>query len=160
MHAAWRGRGRRVMLCAMTSRPASHALASAAAALALGAALAACGGSAPAHRAAPITVTGVLEVTDASPAGDTAGCDYGADDGYSDISQGAQVTVSVAAKVIAVGQLQAGSDATDSGTCSFVFTVNGVPAGRRLYGIQVSHRGTLYYTAAQLRKGIQMTLGG
>lgn len=160
MHAAWRGPARRVMLCTMTTRRISHVLAPAAAALALGAVLAACGAAAPAARAAHITVTGVLEVTDASPAGDTAGCDYAADDGYSDISQGAQVTVSVAGKVIAVGQLQAGSDATDSGTCSFVFNVNGVPAGRRLYGVQVSHRGTLYYSAAQLRKGLQMTLGG
>jgi hypothetical protein len=125
-------------------------------AIALALLAAGCGSSAP----PPFRVTGEMDVTDASPAADSDGCQFAADDGYSDITQGAQVTVSAGGRVLAVGELQEGTEPGDSGTCDFPFTVSGVPGGHSLYGVQVSHRGTLYYSRAQLRAGITMTLGG
>jgi hypothetical protein len=131
-----------------------HPIAAAAGALALGTVLAACGAGAQ-----PITASGTLQVTDSNPPPDSSGCDYAADDGFADIAQGTQVTVSAGGRVLAVGQLQFGTDPGNTGTCSFAFAVRGVPGGHALYGVEVSHRGTLYYSAAQLQGGIMMTLG-
>ena len=95
-----------------------------------------------------------------------------ADDGYSDITAGAQVAVSGPnGATLAVGPLSAGSpSAMDGGTvsnaypdgdeCVFSFSVPGVRDGLRTYGITVSHRGTLDYSRAQLRQPVTLKLGG
>jgi hypothetical protein len=73
------------------------------------------------------------------------------DTGYTDLP-GAQVVVTDdAGHTLAVGHLDQGSYRDDE--CSFAFTVAGIPAGRKFYGITVSHRGTLTYTEAQLTAG-------
>lgn len=81
-------------------------------------------------------------------------------DGYTDIAQGTEVDVSDSAgKVIALGHLDDGIVTDDAANCSFPFTVSGVPTKSGIYGIQVGHRGTLHYSAADLRSGPALTLG-
>lgn len=79
------------------------------------------------------------------------------DGGYSDIAPGTQVTVTnEAGTVLAIGKL-----GTGSGTilgCSFSFTVE-VEAGHKFYGFEVSRRGTVRYTEAEIRDGVELSLG-
>ena len=92
------------------------------------------------------------------------------DDGYSDISDGAQVTVEDSTgKAIALGTLQAGhvSELFGPGTavegmayrCVFGFTVNDVPAEEKIYSVEVSHRGKVNFTREKLNGPIALTLG-
>lgn len=74
--------------------------------------------------------------------------------GYSDMRAGTQVTVTdPAGTVVAVGQLGVGDRRGDTtGTrCAFPFEVAGVPGGHAFYGVEVSRRGRLQYTEAQVR---------
>ncbi|MDX3110160.1 hypothetical protein [Nonomuraea angiospora] len=111
--------------------------------------------------ASPITVEGSVTVRGDRPAVLTENeltCTTGG--GYNDIRQGAQVVVTDAAgKTIALGQLGAGSWKRDTG-CIFLFTVADVPAGEKFYGIEVSHRGRVQYTAAQVSAPVELSIGG
>ncbi|WP_433414978.1 hypothetical protein ACQP1V_36125 [Microtetraspora malaysiensis] len=85
--------------------------------------------------------------------------------GYSDIRQGAQVVVTDATgKTLALGTLGAGKRHLPEGAapvarrCAFPFTVQ-APGGQDFYGIEVSHRGRLQYTAEQVREPLELTLG-
>ncbi|TQS29098.1 hypothetical protein [Microbispora sp. KK1-11] len=87
------------------------------------------------------------------------------DGGYSDIRQGAQVVVSdEKGTTIAIGNLGEGTldlpnlQAWGTRSCVFPFLVK-APAGRRFYGVEVSHRGRLQYTEAQLAEALRLTLG-
>ena len=88
-----------------------------------------------------------------------------AEAGYEDIRDGAQVVITDASsKTIAVGKLgpgkmrrPGGADASDR-HCVFAFEVS-APRGHDFYGIEVSHRGRLQYTAAQLQAPLELTLG-
>lgn len=128
-------------------------------------ALAGCGkGDAPAAPPTPasMNITGTLTLrttsigtgsadlpTDGSPCYGTGG--------YSDIADGAQVTVTDAAgKVVGLGKLSAGAYQTDS--CVFPFTVSGVVSGSQFYGIEVTHRGAVRYQGAAV-KSPALTLG-
>ncbi len=78
---------------------------------------------------------------------------------YADIQPGATVTVSDASgKTLALGAL---GDGTQDGAsnCKVPFTVTGVPAGEKFYGVEVTHRGRLQYTAEQLAEPLALTLG-
>jgi hypothetical protein len=80
--------------------------------------------------------------------------------GYSDIREGAQVVVTDAAsKTIALGQLSYGSWDQNDARCIFLFSVTEVPAGHRFYGIEVSRRGRLQYTAEEISRPLALTLG-
>jgi hypothetical protein len=91
-------------------------------------------------------------------------CDQGTAD-YPDIGPGAQVTVTDPShKVVTTSILgsqhsrQLVKGAGDFGAvCSYPFTVK-VPAGLARYGITVSHRGTIYYSPAQMAKGPWLTM--
>jgi hypothetical protein len=73
--------------------------------------------------------------------------------GYSDIRGGTEVTITdQAGTVLAVGRL-IGED------CRFEFMVPGVPTGKKLYGVTISHRGTLHYTEDEMRAGLSLSLG-
>jgi len=86
------------------------------------------------------------------------GCGYAGDGGYSDIRQGAAVTVKDAAgKTLALSQLGAG--VPDGSACRFDFTVSDVPAGEKFYGVEVSRRGVVQYTEDQMRAGVTLSLG-
>jgi hypothetical protein len=110
--------------------------------------LAGCGGP---HKPPTFTVRGTFEVEDT--------CASMSDDGYSDISSGAEVKVTgPTGKTLAVAPLTGGTDSATFG-CDFKFAVPGVPDGLRLYGVTVSHRGTIDYTRKQLHKPVGLTLG-
>lgn len=118
--------------------------------------VAACGGPAAAAAPRPITVRGTLVVSD--PDDGVSGCDY-SDTGYSDIDEGAQVTVtSPSGTVIGNGALEAG--VPEQGTdCEFPFTVAGVKRGLPRYGVTVSHRGTIWFSPSEIASA-SLTLGG
>lgn len=75
--------------------------------------------------------------------------------GYDDIALGAPVTVTDASgTVVGVGQINEMSLAGDmTGVCTLDFSVDGVPAGKGFYGVEVSHRGALKYSEAALKGG-------
>jgi hypothetical protein len=98
-----------------------------------------------------------------------------ADGGYSDIAEGAAVTVyDPSGKVIGVGSLDAGTvskDVTTSGSalttgppyypyeCAWTFTVEDLPAVN-FYGVAVSHRGTINVPKSELdTDGVHLNLG-
>jgi hypothetical protein len=109
----------------------------------------------------PVTIKGTMTIKDDIDGG--TACQ--GDGGYSDIRGGTEVVIHDAAgKVIATGQLAdgVGSDfATDeiALTCTFHFTVRDVPE-QDFYGIEVSHRGTVQFSAAQIERGdVELSLG-
>lgn len=116
----------------------------------------------------PVTVTGTLTV----PGGYTeAGLEGGSgqlcavDGGYADIRAGAQVVVTDdGGKTLVLGQLGAGKlrlpDLEHWGTrsCVFPFSVQ-APGGHDFYGVEVTHRGVVRFTAEQLRRPVEMSLG-
>lgn len=105
-----------------------------------------------------ISTTGSLLLTD--PSGYTThGTSCAGNGGYGDIDAGTEVTVTDASgTVIAADHLTAGEVVSDS--CMFGFTVHDIPAGSTFYRVEVSHRGALTETEAELRKGgLVFTLG-
>lgn len=129
-----------------------HVLGAIAAVLAV-LALAACGGRAAATtRPRAVLALGTISV--AAPCGDT--------DSYPDVQAGSQVIVrNSAGTVIATASL--GSGHADDGenladNCRFPFDVK-VPGGLARYGIEIGHRGTVWYSPAEMRNGPKLTLG-
>jgi hypothetical protein len=109
------------------------------------------------------TISGSLLLIDMSGRGVgysvASGC--GGRGGYSDISEGAQVTVrDDAGKVIATGHLGAGGWASGM-SCRFDFTIGSVPDAE-FYQVEVSHRGPMSYSRADMEAmhwSVEMTLG-
>lgn len=84
-------------------------------------------------------------------------------DGYGDISDGAQVTITDAdGRTIGLARLGAGhvrtEDTPDLLDCAFTFAGR-APAGRGYYGVQVADRNVLRYRESELRDGVIITLG-
>lgn len=110
-----------------------------------------------------ITVHGTFEV-----AGDV----LQSSQNYPDISDGTQVVVvDPSGKVIGTGQLSYDAKATAvfnkalgsaaslvGGETFYDFTVT-VPSGESRYGIEVSHRGTIWFTPEQMQKGPGLSIG-
>ncbi|MEV0085247.1 hypothetical protein [Saccharopolyspora sp. NPDC050642] len=88
------------------------------------------------------------------------GCKGG--NGYEDITEGTQVTVSSAAgEVLAVGELGNSAWLSSTLTCRFRFMVPDVPSDHEFYQVEVSHRGKVPTDEATARAGMtQLTLGG
>lgn len=112
--------------------------------------------------AGTFTASGSLTLTDSSAVDPsivmTGGVCQGGG-GYDDLHQGTQVTVTdQTGAIVGVGQLAAGS-AISSSSCQFLFTVAAVPAGRKFYGVAVSHRGSVQYTESQVRSGVELSIG-
>jgi hypothetical protein len=140
-------------------------------ALALIGLLAACGGTAASEPDATKTAavkptkpdtfsaSGYIDVDGRSAimaATGTRGCVP--ESGYDDVTPGAQVTVtSPKGDVVAVGRLDTG-DKHGAFTCRFPFTVEDIPIGSKLYSVEVSHRGALTYTQAEMEAGLAFTL--
>lgn len=108
-------------------------------------------------------VSGSVTLTDsdvddpAITAGPSGGCQGSG--GYSDMQEGAQVIVADQdGTTLALGSLGAGVQSTVS-ICVFPVMVSHVPAGKKFYGIEVTHRGFVQYTEAQLKAGPGLTLG-
>jgi len=82
------------------------------------------------------------------------------EEGYDDISAGAQVTVyDRSGAVLAIGGL--GPGLVDDGyNCVFRIRVEKVPAGHGLYQVEVSHRGKVAFSEAEgLAGDVTLTLG-
>lgn len=113
-----------------------------------------------------ITVRGTLKLT--SGAFSTQGDQCSSTRGYTDIAPGAPVVIHDASgEVVAMGSLQAGraADLFEAGeqqlaaACAFEFEVADVPSGA-VYGVQVSHRGTVTFSDDQVMLGqVTLTLG-
>lgn len=116
----------------------------------------------------PMAVTGALSVPGGFTEGGLAGgpgqpCAVGG--GYADIRAGAQVVVTDASgRTLALGELGDGKlrlpdlDVWGTRSCVFPFSVQ-VPGGHDFYGIEVTHRGMVRFTAEQLRQPVEMSLG-
>ena len=78
--------------------------------------------------------------------------------GYTDITLGGQVEiVNQDNEVLGVGTLQGGT-----GSCSFRFTVSGIPEGERLYGAKIGNasRGVIWHSEQDAKhQGFHLTLG-
>lgn len=104
------------------------------------------------------TLKGAMVVIDDS-AGYSQGQACSGQDGYDDIDAGTTVVIKDAAgKTVALGSLKGGKGL--EGECAFFFTVKDVPDGLKFYGVEVSHRGTVQYTLAEMKKGPTLSLGG
>lgn len=78
--------------------------------------------------------------------------------GYTDIAQGAEVTIGGSTgQTLGIGQLGAGTE-TSGGYCSFPFSVQ-VAGGQSEYTVTISTRGTQVFTPQQVAQGIVLTLG-
>jgi hypothetical protein len=96
----------------------------------------------------------------------TDGGDCYTSDGYDDIREGAQLTVKdETGTVIAIGLLDPGHVGemnvahTTALKCIFGFSADNVPEGKAFYIVEISHRGEMKYSRAQLSDSIALTLG-
>lgn len=114
-------------------------------------------------RPKPVTITGSVTLTDGVDGGGT--CQGSG--GYADIRGGTSVVVhDSTGKVVATGQLEEGiggpgilTDSDIAFECKFPFTLEDVPR-QKFYGVEVSHRGTVQFSAQQVSKGpVALSLG-
>jgi hypothetical protein len=108
------------------------------------------------------TVTGTLSLTDSDsdyqnyPLGHYCS----GENGYDDIADGTEVQIAnQAGTILATGVLRGGTGNLDS--CDFTFSVPGVPTAS-FYQIEVSHRGNVTFSKAQLERNhweADLTLG-
>ncbi|MEV7621571.1 hypothetical protein [Actinoplanes sp. NPDC089786] len=112
-----------------------------------------------AQSAAPTTmiVTGTMTLKDDDLLVYEGGC--AGDGGYSDISDGASVTVTDAAgAIVGLGHLT-GSETSGYDECVFSFVVSDVPTGKGFYGVEVTHRGAVKYGESDLATPVHVSLG-
>jgi hypothetical protein len=81
-------------------------------------------------------------------------------DGYSDLVAGSQVIITSGGKTLAVGELGAGHPESDNTTCHYTYSVKDVPLGYKFYGVEISHRGVIQESAADMEDGkIALSIG-
>lgn len=108
------------------------------------------------------TVTGTFALTDSSSdyTNYPVGHYCSGENGYNDIAAGAEVQVlNQAGTILGTSALQGGSDAFTS--CNFTFSVPQIPSAA-FYQIQVSHRGNVTFSKAELQSNhwtADLTLG-
>lgn len=106
------------------------------------------------------TITGTLTLNDASGGFKKNQLCQGSG-GYDDIQKGTQVTVRNGSNnIIAVSELGQGTS-SDGSSCTFNYSIEAVPR-TSVYQIEISHRGGLTYSRAELVKRnftIDTTLG-
>lgn len=111
------------------------------------------------------TLTGSVEIIDATdePFTPGSGCDGSDTGGFSDLAAGADVTVkNGSGRIIAIGSLREGKPNYDGATCTMPLKVSGIPKAS-FYQVEVSHRGELSYSYAQLQRRhwrVSLTIGG
>lgn len=107
---------------------------------------------------ATFSITGRMELTGSVTSSSAAGFDCVGDRGYSDIGAATAVTVSdEAGTLLAKGNFTGST--RSAGTCTFTFTVDDVPRGKRFYEVEVGHRGGLSYTESEVESGLSLSLG-
>lgn len=78
--------------------------------------------------------------------------------GYDDLNVGAEVVISDSTgKTLAVGAIT-GASGPNLSECDLVFNID-VPSGKKFYGVSVTHRGIAQETEAQMKAGVQLTIG-
>lgn len=109
----------------------------------------------------PITVAGGMTIV-GSKNYENVGSGCQGDGGYSDLSEGASITVTDASgTTVGTGRLEQG-DPIRGGRCVFGFSVPGVKGGSEFYGIEIANRGVVTYTADQIMAGasqVQLSIG-
>lgn len=111
--------------------------------------------------AATFSVTGTMELKAGQFISDDNQSCRG-QDGYDDLTMGASVTITDASgTVVALGEVNSmHNDDGMAGACDLGFKVDGVPAGKGFYGVEVSHRGAVKEPEAELKAGsVQLTIG-
>lgn len=109
-------------------------------------------------------IKGTIELTSSDVVADPSdgSCTSG-DGGYDDISEGAQATLTdESGTVIGTTQLEAGKQGDSATVCDFSFDFGTVTAKPKFYSVQVSHRGTITDSAAELEANdwlFELTLG-
>jgi hypothetical protein len=81
--------------------------------------------------------------------------------GYADIGPGTDVSIRDQNNDL-IGKSSLGAGAPSEGACEYSFTVAAVPANMKFYSIEVSHRGALTYSLADMKSmdwTVDMTLG-
>ena len=106
-------------------------------------------------RSTTFTATGIFDLEDTQ---DGSACLPHA--GYQDIAQGTPVDISVNGKTVASGSLGPGTSIKHGLTCQYSFSIAGVPRGDKSYGVEVSHRGVIKYSASDMVHGnVALVLG-
>lgn len=112
------------------------------------------------HRTATptaLTVTGSLTLIVIEPF--AQGHECAGTGGYSDIHAGTEVVVYGAGDdTLGLGRLGPGV-VSYARSCVFLFVVPDLPAGKGFYAIEVSHRGRIHFTEAQIHGPVELTLG-
>lgn len=107
--------------------------------------------------AGTLTISGKLELVDQNLATFSDDTCAGSG-GYSDLRGGAQVVVtSASGGTIGLGQLGEGQWTTGSKLCTFPFSVE-APAGQGFYGVEVTHRGSVKYSEADLAQPLALEI--
>lgn len=88
--------------------------------------------------------------------GDGSGCELPVS--LSDLGEGTEITISEGV-FATLGTATLAYDGGDLSSCTFTFDFAEVPAGSALYLIEIPGRGQLTYTEAELRAGVDITLG-
>jgi hypothetical protein len=78
-------------------------------------------------------------------------------DGYNDLGEGTQVRIAVKGEVVAYGEFGTGHYV--GGNCLFHWRVDGVPAGKPRYSVEVNNRGNIFFQEKELRNGVQLEIG-
>jgi len=104
-----------------------------------------------------ITLTGSMTLYDTGLQSYGDGC--AGTGGYSDIAEGASVTIyDDSSKIVGTGHL-GNSTMIGSGGCEFDFSVQ-VPGGKPFYQVEVTHRGKVTYSADDVKAGnVELSLG-
>lgn len=110
------------------------------------------------HGSLNLGILAAVDPTNSDPTSPIAGDSCQSAGGYSDIVQGAEVTIGGSTgQTLGIGQLGAGTE-TSGGYCSFPFSVQ-VAGGQSEYTVTISTRGTQVFTPQQAAQGIALTLG-
>lgn len=87
------------------------------------------------------------------------GCE--GDGGFADIHVGTQVVVTAGGETVGLGELIGGTGAKVGShvVCRWAFFIAAVTAGKRFYAVEISHRGQVQYSEADVQQDLVLTLG-
>jgi hypothetical protein len=92
-----------------------------------------------------VTITGVLLIEGGTANYVTTASGCAGTNGYNDLSEGATATATSGnGDILGQGYLDGGTVGTNG--CALAYTISGLPAGKDVYMVEVSHRGMLQAT--------------
>lgn len=112
------------------------------------------------------SITGELTITGSGIKYGASSADCVGDGGYGDIRPGLSVVVTDSkGETVAVGSIPEEGKARRESvspirptSCTFAFSVAGVPEGSKFYGVTIGRRGTQQYSREELGQPIRLTL--